>query len=476
MVAVVLLGWLPRGIVSTQARTDDMLARLATPSPGAGRIEHYRLVAGTTTLVATALLRGRDFRIDTTIDGYDYALGRVDGKSWRRTPSGVVRVIRSDVQGDDLDRWPRSVFGFSFDGCHAAGATSAPSAEWVLACREPGDIVHVYDVDPQSGRIDAETTREGSRVVQYTFGPGAPGDGRQRPAHWRIAGAGGDAEVTRLDSQPRDVAPDDVAIPATVSAQFAFPPNGHVEIPARFPDGNSKWLRVPVSIGGRTLSFIVDTGTSQILMDAGAAAQLGLHTTLGHAVARDVRVGDAVATDLPIETVDLFGGRITGLLGNEFFTGHVVHVDYANGRLEWLARDGFVPPRDADEIALDASEGLPLVDVTVDGHKSSRFTLDSAGTPTILSAAFAGAHAIHDGDRGPRTHTINYLEGMLEVSPAAIGELVLGRYTLTNPTVSIEVPNDENIDLTLDGIVGSTAMATFEWWLDYDGKRAWIRR
>ncbi len=86
---------------------------LATAEWTDQRVKHYRISAGDSTADATAYRRNLDYRVDVMLEGYQYTFGRNNGARWRRTPAGVVRIIRSDVQGDALDRWPSAVFGFS---------------------------------------------------------------------------------------------------------------------------------------------------------------------------------------------------------------------------------------------------------------------------------------------------------------------------------------------------------------------------
>ncbi len=321
--------WQPSGIVPTQANAESIVAanRASIGTlPVAQRVEQYHLAAvGNVSLDPVATIRGSDFRINTIIDGSLYSSGRTGFRRWRRTPAGVVRVIESDVQGDDLDRWPLTVLGFDSAYCSALGETRGTAPDWVLQCLAPGSITHWYYIAKATGRIVREIAREGSRVTTFDFSDFRSSDGTTRPYHWQISGSGGDAGVQIVNVVAKAISAGDVALPTSASAAFSLPAGG-----ARIPATFDRWfeMKVPVEVNGHTVSFDVDTGTTQILMDIGAAVRSGLRPTLNHAIASDFRVGAAMAHDMPIETTSIFNGSIPGLLGNEFFIGHIVHINY----------------------------------------------------------------------------------------------------------------------------------------------------
>ncbi|HEX8806907.1 MAG TPA: retropepsin-like aspartic protease, partial [Candidatus Aquilonibacter sp.] len=306
---------------------------------------------------AVARVRDANYKIDVILGSATYEFGRVDGKSWRRTPNGSVRIIRSDVQGDMLDRWPRAVFGFDPTGCTANGTMDyGGSMRDVLDCRMAGDFEHWFLVDPKTGRIVREISREGSRVLFYDFDDFRVVGGRSLPFHWQVSGADGDAEVTVSELRSADVSAKDVAIPATASDQFQLPGSGIAEIPAAF----NFHIEVPVQVNGQTRTFIVDTGTSQTIVDIGEANRLGLHPQFGHARVAELRVGDVVAKNLAVEAIDVFHDNYNaGILGNEFFTGHIVHINYPAKKLELLSHAAFKPPPDAFPLKINVAEGIP---------------------------------------------------------------------------------------------------------------------
>lgn len=470
--------WQPADVVPAQASTESIVAlyhkSLGEPSAANERVLQFEITARSVMLHAAAHIRASDFRIDTTVEGADYASGRKDGMRWRRTPAGVVRLIQSDVQGDDLDRWPLAILGFDDKDCIASGASSDAAKEWILACRSSGDLPHWYYIDRTSGRIVREVSREGSRIVTYAFDDFREADGVTQAQHWHISGAGGDADVRVVSSQSAPVNANEVEIPPSASDSFILPPSGIVGIPAKF----TAWdILIPVRINGRTLNFVVDTGTAQVLMDYGAAARVGLHSTLDHTIAANVQIGDVAASNLPIETVNLFGGSLAGILGNEFFIGHIVHIDYRKQRLELLARSGFEPPSDSRMIPVDFREGMPLAAAHIGEVKGNRFALDTGSPDILLSNEFANrAHsAFKSWYSNGKPPVAPYLEGSVTIDHAEVISLAFGPVVFDEPEVTVAKQETNDLDIPLDGVFGAELLEQFEWWFDYTGGRVWVR-
>lgn len=460
-VAATLL-WQPARLSPTRATTETMLAAYRRDVvPFRERVSRLHVVEGPDAFDAIALQRGSDYRIDLTLGGAAYAFGRDEGVRWRRTPAGTVRVIASDVQGDALDRWPSAVFGFDQNACAPDGETrDGNDLRWVLACRAAGDAPHWFFIDAASGAIVREVAREGVHVVTYTFDANG----------WTVDGFGGKATVTSVADGARAVAERDVAIPASRGDVFALPDGAATPVRAFFgPDD----VAVPVTIDGQPSEFVLDTGTTQILIDPRVAARAHLRTTLGHAIVRRLAIGALTGHDVPVQVVDLFGGAMGGILGNEFFTGHIVHLDYAKRRLELLDRASFVPPPGAPAMAVDFGEGMPLVEAQVNATDGERFALDTGSTEVLLNAPFAHIAGVD----GRSALTVEqFLEGPIDVTHGSADALRFGPVAFEHLRVGAVRPSASNLDIPLDGIIGTDELRYFEWWFDYDGGRLWLRR
>lgn len=434
-------------------------------------VETLHVVARDGSYDATVQMRGSDFRADVSLGEADYAFGQFGADRWRRTPSGSVRIVRSDVQGDALDHWPRSVFGLGLSSCTSAGSASVHGATLeVLACRPPGNPALFYYVDPSSGHIVREVSREGARVVTYDFDDFRSVGTWAQPYHWKVGGADGDSDVTVVRAGAQDVSAGSIGIPQSTPEQFVLPASGAAQIPG----GARDFMSATVEINGQERAFAIDTGTTQTIIDIGEAARLGLHPSFGHAIVREFRVGDAVAHNLPVEAIDVFHGGLAGILGNEFFTGHVVHIDYIHRRVELISHAAFKPPTTAIPLPMDCREGLPLVRAIVGSSPGNRFALDTGSQQILLSASFVSESHLSLKTYATTQHTEHFLEGPVTIGYVIVPPIVLGGYRLVWPYAQIEEPEDNNVEFPLDGIIGTGVLTAFDLWFDYDNGTLWM--
>ena len=188
--------WLPRGLSTTTATVADVRAIYerghGPAAPDAEREETYHVTARGAAFDSTAVYKNRDYRITTTLAGSTYVDGRYAGNRWRRTPAGVVRIVATDAQGDDLERWPIALTGFDFADFAIVGQTGTDEPAYVLEDRTEGDVPHRPYVDERTGDVRREISRDGSPVVSFDFGNVRTTAGARRPYTWHI-----DADVDR---------------------------------------------------------------------------------------------------------------------------------------------------------------------------------------------------------------------------------------------------------------------------------------
>jgi hypothetical protein len=465
--------WEPLGIQSDPSLTTPVLiAALEAGRRGSGAqvSETFHVVTPDGAFDASAKLRGTDYRVDIVLDDATYKFGRTGGQSWLSSPSGSVRILRSDVQGDLLDRWPRTILGFNPNGCSAMGTTELRGATLgVLDCRVSEDFEHWYEADPKSGRIMREISREGSRVITYDFDDFRETDGITQAFHWKVSGADGDADVSVTSVQLGSVTSADLAIPATVPTQYHLPASGISLIPAEFKNHN---VLVPVEIGGQTQMFSLDTGTSQTVIDVGAAKRVGLHPEFKRAIVPELHVGDLTAANLPIAAMDIFHGKLAGILGNDFFTGHVVRIDYKDEKLEVISHETFEPPADAFPLKIRVDEGIPIGAAVIDGVRGDRFALDTGSYYLLVRSQLGEAAHL---PRYPRDRHFQFLEGPFSVQSTLIQSFEFGSFKGGPVDAVIETPTRDNTDFPLDGIVGTEVLGIYDLWFDYDNGVVWMR-
>jgi hypothetical protein len=175
--------------------------------------------------------------------------------------------------------------------------------------------------------------------------------------------------------------------------------------------------------------------------------------------------------------VNLFHDRDgAGILGNEFFIGHIVHIDYTHRKVQLIAHDVFQPPPDARPIGIDVREGMPLVQAGANGVIGERFALDTGSYWIMLSSNFADATG---ADKDPivrfRPQTIGFLEGPVAVQLREMPSFEMVPYRFPNVEADVEIRAAGNLDIPLDGVIGQNVLSAFEWWYDYDDGIAWLR-
>ncbi|HTD35427.1 MAG TPA: retropepsin-like aspartic protease [Candidatus Elarobacter sp.] len=455
----------------------------------AQRRERWTYVNGTRRLAVRVAVRDDDFRATIPVGDAQYAGGRSEGVRWRADANGIAHASLSDDQGDAIDRLPQSVFPFALADCALAGKSTRFGPAWVLVDRAPRDKPHWLYVDEASGAVTHEITREGARTIVTSFDRFEPLGTMRRPRHWRVSDgdAADDLDVTVDAIEPQALAELDVAIPQT-RRTFAFaspPPSGAAQLPAQF---RGRTIFVEVDVDGRRGWFVLDTGTASIMLDRHLAQRRGWETVLEHATVPRMSAGPLAMTGVSVFSLPLeVGYQLDGILGYDFFFGHVVHVDYEHERVEVLtpaaAQRVFADPKNA-VIPAYVDEGAPLVSAAFGAAAGERFLLDSGSPHLYVLAPFARAHpeiaswarSTFGGDR--EFEEADYLEGAIRVGARTVPSFTLGPQRFTALRVGVQEPDDhpDALDIDLDGIVGTDQMKYFDWWFDYDGGRIAVRR
>jgi hypothetical protein len=474
--------WEPAGVhPSPGVSLATVLAKAgaAAGSPDAGyaqRIEHWTLSAGSTSLTVTLSVRGADLRFDTPIDGATYSEGRNDGDRWRRTPNGLVRLIGADVQGDDLDRWPLALFPYAASDCTLLGEALTPAPAWVVEYRPAHDSPHWFYYDEATGRLVREVFREGSRNVMFDFSDVREIDGASRPFAWHVSGSGGDADVKVADVLPQPIGKAAVALPSS-SDPPATTSEPTVAVPVHF---DPYYTTIDVTVNGKRATFLFDTGTTQILIDDGAARRFGLRPIFGHAMVQELTAGGITFHNIAAQTVSLTGYRGVGILGYDFFCGHIVHVESGRGHIDLITPAGFVPPSDAREVRVNFDEGMPMVEATIGSAETSRVVLDSGSQDVLVTRALYGGDPAQlkrigiDGIGG--SHKFRFLEGPIEVAPASVANIDFAGNRFVHDAIDVELQaHDDEVDFPIDAIFGTRLLYKYELWFDYDDGRMWVR-
>jgi hypothetical protein len=474
--------WEPPGITPSTASLGPVLEQFATKSGLTNeaylqRVEQYALVAGGERVMSERTVRDSDFKAVTTIDGGAFSSGRAAGIRWRRTPNGLTRTISVDVQGDDLDRWPLGNLPFDPRSCTLAGESQTPRPSWVVEYHPENDVSHWFYIDKASSDLIREVWREGSVVVQLDFDDFRTVDGIRRAYHWKAGGSGQAADVTLLSIRATPVSQSDVARPPSHVTMYDGAPEGETNLHVTFKWGGSA-IVARGSLEGHPVEYLIDSGTSQVLVDGGLAHSVGIHTFLGHGIARELSLGAIHLHDVAIQTTSLLGYGAQAIFGYELFASRVVHINYLNGEVGVLASVPDAALVRTFRLNVNCDAGMPIVAATVDRASGPAFALDT-GSATVVVLRYLWEHDGADRTDLPAKsvafYQIRYLEGPLVVDETQ-GNVVLGPVKVKGETVQIERPNKgDAIEPPLDGILGVNVLGGFNWWFDCADHTAWFK-
>ncbi len=168
-------------------------------------------------------------------------------------------------------------------------------------------------------------------------------------------------------------------------------------IAVQYHDGH---LFAPVSIGGRTYTFLLDTGAQNILIDRRIASGLGLAAVgsleasgatrtggLQLAKVAELDIGHGILRDVVVTTIDLGTStdgafRIDGILGYPFFAASTVRLDTA-ARTMTLAVPGTLPPV-GEKIPLQIDRAFPEANLRVNATTEAPFIIDTGNAGELL--------------------------------------------------------------------------------------------
>jgi hypothetical protein len=484
--------WQPGGLRPANVSLADVLAanaKAAGAAPAARR-ERWTYVNGDHRLAVRVAVKGENYRVTVPLGGVEYEAGRFQGVPWRGDGNGIVHSTTSEDQGDALDRIPRSLFPFRRDHLALAGEVERPAPAWVIADRSPRDKPRWIYVDRATGDIVRETVREGARTVVTSFEDFATAGGMRRAKRWHVRDDSphDDLDVTleSVDAQPVDDAA--VAIPETQRVFAPLEPSsrGVVTLPAHFDHDR---ISIDVMLDGHRSAMVLDTGTASITLDVATARRYGWQPVLEHATVPRMTVGGVGLSNVSTLAIPFIWDRTAGILGYDFFFGHVVHVDYANQRVELLTPEAAAPVfRDPKTmvVPMHVGEGLPLVQAAFGAAAGDRFALDTGSYELFVLDPFArrwkneiSAHWTPAAFRnGQAAKNVEYLEGSIRVSAYKATTFQVGPARFADVVVGVEQPNGlaDSIAIPLDGIIGTNQLRFLDLWFDYDENRLAMRR
>lgn len=242
-----------------------------------------------------------------------------------------------------------------------------------------------------------------------------------------------------------------------------------------------------VSVNGRELRAVYDSGAARSLMARSVADELGLDlggrgrasgfggsAELQLASNIDVAVGGLTHRYTQLVVVDLssftapFGREIEFIVGVDVFPQHVVDVDVAARRLGFVERARFSPPADALELALDNSANNFTIPISINGRTvRANFDLGS-GSALDIGPDLARELGFRRDDLP--TGQANGIGGVLEVGLASVPSVGLAGQTFADVPIQVTrtpLPTGR-------ANLGFPILSRFRVYIDYRRERAWL--
>lgn len=427
----------------------------------------------------TTLMNGDDY-VSTDVRGpFTSSWGSYQGQDWDQDENGIVTLDADYHKAADPDE--RAL-------AHPADPTSNIT---VLGITQGPNPQYAVDVHPKTGehqiRYYDKTTFHLTRVERwggdgfrhvstYQDYRAAFGDTRSYHRHYDDGRADNEFDDKILSFTKVDVTPD-FSIPKSRSL-FTFPSDDPIVLPTSFADTSSIYVRL--TINGRGLDFVLDSGASGIFIDPGVAAQLGLKTygknseTIGgnldisQTIVPLVTIGNLQMKNVvfnvsPSGGEESAGTYTVGLVGYDFLASAIMGVDFKNQTVTAYP-PGVSPTHDpVVKVPVQLDDGVPRVQASFEGV-SGNFLMDLGAYRTILYSYYVkklpSATNIQDDQ------IVEFVGGDVELAQYMLQDFEFGGIRF--PDGKYLVSEDSTADADgYDGIIGRDALAGYVLYFDY---------
>ncbi len=413
--------------------------------------------------------------------------------SWSTTING--QLVETPEAYRYAKREPQSakaMEGKAGDTVSLLGEEQLDGRAWQVV-RVTYDDADTYDsfIDPATGELGAaRVTEKGQQTFEH-FGDWRWVKGAREPFMSREVSPAGDEKVgtvTRLDV---DVAIDPALFARPKPAQQLVYAGGRSAtdwIP--FTGLDEGRIFVPLTVNGRAVTAILDSGAGTALLDSAFAASAGLKPVgavplsgenavgAGAMISGvEIGLGDATLKGMTVTTTDLrsLGVVQPVLMGEDIFRGAVVDIDFPGRRLALRDPASFHPPAGAIAVTLVHDGVDQLVPVSVEGGSPATFIMDT-GFPLALRIAphLAKAQNLLAG-KPSAAISAGGIGGSAPAQIASLGRLSLGGVSFSNVPVmfSDAWPSATYTD-RVQGLLGIALLSRFRVIVDWPDGRLYL--
>ena len=449
----------------------------------------YRIVDTTTgdgTSGTTETLELNDDYVTVVHDGpFTTSYGESAGTEWSSNANGIVVVSPND---DTVTANPYAVMldaiGSTTDGFTILGVTKDEPRCVVLELKPRKGLIERRFYDAQSFLLRRVETDDfqGTSQAQYddyrrTFGRMISYRRTYTDAHNPTP-----FEIRISSFEPAKTSAASFAIPKS-AVVFDLGGSSQQQIPADF---TSEGIIVRVTIAGRGLDFLVDSGAATTVIDSRVARELGLQlygtrkgeyggeVTQARTRVDDFELGSIHARHFALSAIPLSleanDKRVVGLLGSDFFSSARIRVGFKNKTLTMESAATAVP-NGWTKVAMNVDDDVPMTKASfngVDGH----FILDLGAFETMLYPHYFSKfkpNSIGDtvGDvltvGGKATPYREYTFSRFDLGDLAFSDM------------QVIVAEGNTIEgITYDGLIGRSFLSNFDVLFDYPNRAAYL--
>jgi Aspartyl protease len=372
---------------------------------------------------------------------------RIGGDEYVQNANGDVRVLRGlaarrqitedFIDSGDFARHPK------YDVLIGPGKLDDGRAVWRLRVAPPGGEPFGVALDAKTWLVDEKSYPDGDAVATLDYDDYRVVDGALLPFEEVDSSGDHEFDLTLRVEQVAVNEPIEPAIFAPLESTTIDAP-APVTVQLRSDRGH---LFVRATVDGKSLNFLVDSGSQGVFLDPGAAKELGLVTEgrlevrgaertngLGVAALDELEIG---AARLPVGVVSVvnlssveFGIAVDGVLGYPLFAAAEIRID-PDALTMTLARPGTLPPL-GSAITVDTDRELPEILASVAGI-DGRFLADTGNnSELLLFHRFVAAHPNVAPYAGHGFVPNSGVGGSSSAVPVMINRLSIGPFTLYN--------------------------------------------
>lgn len=376
----------------------------------------------------------------------------------------------------------------------------------VIEITMPGGQPRRFLVDEKTGFIERTTYEQDNHTVQEVPRKYKTLGGRKRPSVFESP------TFLPSDKPAESMTVDSVFVnPKLDMAKFSPPvvaerpmawkgTKGSLKVPFTY---GSKSVVVKVSINGaEPVDFVLDTGASLTLIDSDYARDLGLVTegdasVQGIAATGEMKFGrvksialagngasvtlrDFRAALIPFaegEKMMLFK-KAHGLLGADFLNRFVVEIDYDALTVRLFDPAQFASKGAGEPIPFELMEGIPIVDMTVDGRCSGKFMVDVGNSfhTTIHGSMVRSCRMLSAKKRKEIQVMGGGIGGGFVGTLCRLDSLQIGPFGWTEPVATLALHTGGGIgSKDLAGNIGNDVLEHFRCTFDYPNRTLYLQ-